>query len=1044
MEKLKKRKITALTFTVMLLSVFTLITAGCRMPSGQLSAMESGSENASEKAVYSSGSNPLTSSVIEKLEYPFGIKSAATGTDAEINAYLLSQYEEWKSLYVTADGAGPGGTTQAGYLRVQRDNGDYASGAYDTVSEGQAYGMLFAVYFNDEPTFAGLLRYMLMHCDPVDTTDMWKRNDKYPGLMHWLMDANGNETTEFGILRENFPKGDQAYVKVNVEVVDGVEQWYIENPRNPEYMLKSTKPADTATVKWFQASRFDRTKRSSATDADVDIAAALIMASKMWPQKWINGYQYQRHAARYLTSLLAFDVEYKEDDSAFWWRAGNLWGGQDGWNPCYFTPAWFRMFKDFVADNPIYFNDKITLNMVNNDWETPGADDFEFTAMEIIDGVVEHTYQEMLEIDAVNGTAGLYPDWVDTTGASPAKTVGCSDRLYFAQTVLPASATRLYLDMSLDTNNDGIIKFNEALDLQSYNFYYDAVRVPWRIGMDYSYYGDNTAKAIVQKIGNFFKGKHTGSGTNGTAIVDGYAIDGSAWQVADKDGFNMGEGGTAGNDSVTFVAMCATAAMSLNDQANAEAWYEKVKATKEDVTGDYHYYGNCVRLLSLLYMSGRMVNLGDVAQGSIPRPDAAEIEVGPLTIDKSVTDYAAYGTQSILLNDRSAYFNADKTEWANVGAGLKDVTYNQNDKSLIMNIGYGTWINGAVCGLPYLIGRDPKVNDWVLGTGTVYKNRFSAETHPWPQYNRYVDHYQGDPGLMDFSIDMDGFTPDPDNDITVGNGGDTTLPPADYGAVKVMNKSGNTAARLRLSGGTYHMESFTTEPDAEIYFDTSEKPVIIFVQGQLTIRDRSKFLKEAGKGADPSKILIVTGYNGAVTIGPQTNWRGTLIAPNAGYVDVNLHNPFNKALNTTPNPAMYETIENMGIGFGAIWGSNVEIHQDSGIFFTKLDWDAVENIGPNPEIPDPGQGDIIDLTGASSGYMANISQNTSYKIKLGYNGTFQISDAWGDNVKISINGGPQLNKPDEWGGAFTGLGSQTEVLITLVTASSISVSLSWW
>jgi endo-1,4-beta-D-glucanase Y len=59
-------------------------------------------------------------------------------------------------------------------LRVQRpENGN------DTVSEGTAYGMLFAVYMNDRPTFDGIWTFA-------------KCRRKGNGLLSWHLDANGN------------------------------------------------------------------------------------------------------------------------------------------------------------------------------------------------------------------------------------------------------------------------------------------------------------------------------------------------------------------------------------------------------------------------------------------------------------------------------------------------------------------------------------------------------------------------------------------------------------------------------------------------------------------------------------------------------------------------------------------------------------------------------------------------------------------------------------------------------------------------------------
>jgi len=50
--------------------------------------------------------------------------------------------------------------------------------ANDTVSEGMAYGMLFAVYMNDKATFDALWKYEQKFLDPM-------------GLMHWHINGDG-------------------------------------------------------------------------------------------------------------------------------------------------------------------------------------------------------------------------------------------------------------------------------------------------------------------------------------------------------------------------------------------------------------------------------------------------------------------------------------------------------------------------------------------------------------------------------------------------------------------------------------------------------------------------------------------------------------------------------------------------------------------------------------------------------------------------------------------------------------------------------------
>jgi endo-1,4-beta-D-glucanase Y len=79
-------------------------------------------------------------------------------------------YAKFKNDIVTADGAG-------GFLRVRRPN---SSGAVvnSTVSEGIAYGMLLAVYANDQPTFDKFWQYSQIHLDSN-------------GLMNWYIGPNG-------------------------------------------------------------------------------------------------------------------------------------------------------------------------------------------------------------------------------------------------------------------------------------------------------------------------------------------------------------------------------------------------------------------------------------------------------------------------------------------------------------------------------------------------------------------------------------------------------------------------------------------------------------------------------------------------------------------------------------------------------------------------------------------------------------------------------------------------------------------------------------
>ncbi|MFP4017141.1 MAG: glycosyl hydrolase family 8, partial [Halanaerobiales bacterium] len=105
--------------------------------------------------------------------YPYGIASVADDQQAA-NDFVLQEWEEWKSARITSSGA-------SGYKRVQRA----AASDYDSVSEGLAYGLLFSVYFDEQPLFDDLYGYVRHYL-----------NDN--GLMAWHIDAQGNVVGEGG------------------------------------------------------------------------------------------------------------------------------------------------------------------------------------------------------------------------------------------------------------------------------------------------------------------------------------------------------------------------------------------------------------------------------------------------------------------------------------------------------------------------------------------------------------------------------------------------------------------------------------------------------------------------------------------------------------------------------------------------------------------------------------------------------------------------------------------------------------------------------
>ena len=268
--------------------------------------------------------------------YPFGLTGATIGD----SAYLNSQYIEWKNNYVTPyyyTGRGEEFLPD-GQLRVQRDVASH----YDTVSEGMGYGLLLALYFDDKATFDGLFKYVKAHATAAG------------GLMHWKVDKYNRDVSEFYI---PIPHS-KAYLNRSTwsNEYDEERKYRTVDHAIKDFKIKASEVGNTDL--WLPACTETR-KASSATDGDLDIAAALVMASKKW-----NSDYYTNEAAKMVYLILKKDVQ-QDGTSRGFLKNGNVWGNSSCWNPSYFCPVWIKLFKSFIdknGNNPEFKNEATTLS----------------------------------------------------------------------------------------------------------------------------------------------------------------------------------------------------------------------------------------------------------------------------------------------------------------------------------------------------------------------------------------------------------------------------------------------------------------------------------------------------------------------------------------------------------------------------------------------------------------------------------------------------------------------------------------------------------
>jgi len=299
------------------------------------------------------------------------------------NARVRQAYDKWKDELVTAYGA-------SGFRRVMRP--DTPDGIdFSTVSEGIAYGMLLAVYLDDQALFDDLWQYARLWADDS-------------GLMNWYVDPHG------------------------------------------------------------QTACPERSSCGAATDADEDMAFALVMADRQWGGRGSLDRPYAEHALEHIGRVLEHEVVRQSDPllgglPLAVLRPGNAWGGYTHLNISYFAPAFYRVFAEVDTEHA-------------DEWHA------------LVDGcytIIERTISD----ENGNIATGLLPAWSKGNGTL----------------VTDGSAT---------------------------HHQYDSARIPFRIGQDYCWHGDPRAKQYLDRITEFFvnesaAGIYDGYDLDGTPHPDEHA-----------------------------------------------------------------------------------------------------------------------------------------------------------------------------------------------------------------------------------------------------------------------------------------------------------------------------------------------------------------------------------------------------------------------------------------------------------------------------------------------------------------------------------------
>jgi endo-1,4-beta-D-glucanase Y len=247
----------------------------------------------------------------------------------------------------------------------------------------------------------------------------------------------------------------------------------------------------------------------AATDADEDMAFALVMADRQWGGNGKLSDTYLAYGKAQIEKIWSNEI--LEGKLV---KPGDHWGDWNTVNPSYFAPAYYRVFAQVTGN--VGWNEVIR------------------TCYDTIDNALNDTNG--------NKTNGLVPAWCTSQGVP----------------------------------NDGA------------NYQFDSCRTPFRIALDFCYFGEPRAKAYIAKTASFF-------GRIGAYnIVDGYSLAGAP-QPANK------------GQSAAFVGPAGVGAMGDPAyQAFVDDSYRDVATLNLLVGGAY--YELSWTAMSLLMMTGNFLD----------------------------------------------------------------------------------------------------------------------------------------------------------------------------------------------------------------------------------------------------------------------------------------------------------------------------------------------------------------------------------------------------------------------------------------------------
>jgi hypothetical protein len=347
---------------------------------------------------------------------------------------------------------------------------------------------------------------------------------------------------------------------------------YTENATN-QYQAKFNKlwqyynyfKDGNGLMNWRTSGFSSVTGPNGATDADLDVALAMIMAHKQWGS---NSPDANGVTINYLARAqeMFHAIYLNEVDGNHLLKPGDSWNSVQ--NPSYAELFAIKLAADEQTAGVLTTTDA---------WSTV------YTSMQ---AYITHY---------ANATTGLLPNWTD-----PNATGSCNSAGYNA-------------------NDD---KCGGAYD-KGCLYGIDALRVPWRIAWDYSWYGTASSKATSDLTASWLTGTaNNGPGNNPRNVTK----NGASFDMYNTDGsFNTSCSNVAGTvNGMGYIGGLTHTFMTGTNQSSLDSWYEYIQDTTLAYTTTTNpnwngggngavqyftdYYNHTLQILYLLTVSGNTPN----------------------------------------------------------------------------------------------------------------------------------------------------------------------------------------------------------------------------------------------------------------------------------------------------------------------------------------------------------------------------------------------------------------------------------------------------